>query len=836
MHFFLRTILLPALVEASALAQPAISGAARIQLALERLKTTGSVLHIAAHPDDENTNLLAWLALGRSLRTGYLSMTRGEGGQNLIGAEQGPLLGVIRTQELLAARRIDGAEQFFTRAIDFGFSKSAEEAFRLWGRQQALGDLVWVIRNFQPDIIITRFSGTPRDGHGQHQASAILAREAFEAAGDARRFPEQLREVSPWKAKRLFFNQFSFTPQQELENEAAPNRLAVELGGFHPLLGYSFGEIAGLSRSMHSSQAMGSPQRRGSIKNHLVLIAGEPAQNDPFDGIDTTWKRFAGGAPLADLLDEAAQTFNPAKPEATIALLAKARPLMARLGPAAAARLAELDETVALCAGLWVDLSVARSLLVPGSQTEITLTAINRSRVSVRLTGVWWQGASGLADWTPPATPLAYNQPLVHRIRWRLDQSLPYSQPYWLVKPPQGATYHVEDLRWVGRAENPPVLEAIVGFEIAGVEFRIRRPVQHRYVDSVRGERVRPLAIGPPVAVEFADPVFVFPSPDPRFVQVTVRANVAAGSGKLRLEAPSGWRVEPAEQRFEFPDAGQQGSFRFTLTPPSEESQGELRAVVAIAGQQMAHGMRVIDYPHIPPQTVFPVASSKLVHSEIRCLARRIGYVMGSGDEIPKVLRQLGLDVTLLSDEDLAAGELGGYDAVVTGVRAFNTRPALRANFARLLEYMHRGGALVVQYNVLEGFPGRDRSDALGPLGPYPLTIGRARVSVEDAPVRIPDPNHPLLREPNRISERDFEGWIQERGLYFASAFDARYSALFASHDPGEDWQPGGMLYARYGRGAYVFTAYSWFRQLPAGVAGAYRIFANLLSAAKVAP
>ena len=814
-----------------------LSGTAEIELALRKLNTLGSVLMIAAHPDDENTALLAYYARGRSMRTGYLSLTRGEGGQNLIGPEQGDLLGVIRTQELLAARRIDGAEQYFTRAIDFGYSKTPDETLGKWGREKVLSDIVWVIRKFRPDVVILRFSGTPRDGHGQHQASAILGKEAFLAAADKTRFPEQLRYVQPWQAKRVMWNVFSFTPEQEKEALAMPHRVELDTGEFNPILGKSYNEIAGISRSQHRSQGMGAPERRGPSKNFLATVAGNPADHDAFDGVDTTWARVPGGEAAGRILAEAERTFAPEQPEKTIPLLLKARPLVAAIDdPLARRKLEELDETLALCAGLWLDATADRYALVPGRPVELQLTALNRSHSPVGLLGYSVLTPEGVfrAGSNDAQHPLAYNQPVTGSLSWTAPADCPYSQPYWLRKPHSGDTYDIEDQQLIGLADTPPLLTAQFLLNFDGTSVAIKRPVQYRYVDPTEGEHTRAVVVVPAVAVNLPERVEFFPSETARKVEVLVKANGAQMKGDVHLELPPDWRGEPGAQPFQLPDGGGEQALAFSITP-HDGAQAELHALAKVDGQVISTGMTVISYPHIPPQVLFPTAAVKLVRADVTLTAHRIGYVMGAGDQLPEALRQLGCEVTLLSDRDLAERDFSGFDAIVTGVRAYNVRADLRANQDRLLQYVRDGGTLIVQYNIAEGgaFGGR-KTGELAHIGPYPLEIGRARVSVEEAPVKFLEPGHPVLATPNHISERDFEGWIQERGLYFASQWDSHYHALIETHDPGDKPQEGGMLAAHYGQGIYIFTAFSWFRELPAGVPGAYRIFANLLSARPV--
>ena len=811
-----------------------LSGSAELRLALERLNVTGSVLMIGAHPDDENTALLAYFARGRKLRTGYLSLTRGEGGQNLIGPEQGDLLGVIRTQELLAARKIDGAEQFFTRAIDFGFTKTVDETLAKWGREKILGDIVWVIRAFRPDVVVLRFSGTPRDGHGQHQASAILGKEAFQAAADPKRFPEQLRWVRPWRATRLVWNVFSFTREQERDAGKLQNRVEVDAGEFDPVLGHSYGEVAGMSRSRHRSQGMGSPERRGSMKNFLVLVEGEPASRDVFDGVDVGWHRVSGGEKAGEILARAAGGFEPRRPESTIPLLIEARKALAGVrDPIATRKLAEIDETIALSAGLWLDANAARPYAAPGGSMQVTLTALNRSQAPVKWIDASLEGIPG-APRVGAQAELAYNLAAVKTAAVPIPADSGYSQPYWLQAPKSGDTYTVEDPLLIGQAEGPAALRARFRLDVGGQEIELVRPVEHRYVDRVYGELTRPFEVAPAVALKLPETAIVFANAQARNVEISAKANTGKVAGRVRLEIPPGWKISPAERQFQLSQAGEQTALAFEITPPSSAATGEMRAVALVDGKEISAGMVVIDYPHIPAQTVIPPAVSRLVRTDARTLAKNVGYVMGAGDEVPEALRQLGCEVTLLTADDLVRGDLGRFDAVVTGVRAYNVRADLRANQQRLLDYVKNGGTLVVQYNVLEGGSGGGDPALLSRIGPFPIRIGRERVTVEEAPVSFPDPRRPVLARPNHISERDFEGWVQERGLYFASEWAPEYQPLLESHDPGERPLPGGTLYAKYGHGAYIFTAYSWFRQLPAGVPGAYRIFANFISAGKI--
>lgn len=827
--------------------QRELSGAAEAKLAVDRLNVVGSVLMIAAHPDDENTALLAYLARGRKVRTGYLSLTRGEGGQNLIGPEQGDELGLIRTEELLAARRIDGAEQFFSRAIDFGFTKTPEETFEKWGHDKILSDVVWVVRRFRPDVIVLRFTGTPRDGHGQHQVSAILGKEAFTAAADPKRFPEQLRWVEPWQAKRLMWNGFAFNREQEQELEKEKNRLEMDAGDYDPVLGFSYTEIAGMSRSMHRSQGMGTAERKGSNKNYLLPVAGEPATRDLFDGIDTTWNRFPGGAAIGRALGQAAGAFDPGNPAKAVPPLIAAYNLMAELNqPALEFKRHELAEAIVLCSGLWLDAAADKFAVVPGGMLKLSATALNRERLAVEVDSVEVDGmAQSSVKGSGGALP--FNNPKVYPLEIKVGAQQPLSQPYWLREPKQGDTYSVPDQTEIGLPENPPLLRAHFHLRIEGSPLEIARPVIYRYIERAQGELTRAVVVEPPAALEWSQAALLFPDASAKGVELQVRANIPHASGAIRIQAPAQWVVTPPAQDFRLSEIGQEAPLSFHLTPPAGDSKGALEASAKVGDQTVAVGMETISYPHIPPQVLFKPARAELVRSDVRLLAKAVGYVMGAGDEVPAALRQIGAEVTLVGPDYLARGDLGRFDAIVTGVRAYNTRADLRANQERLMEYVRNGGTMVVQYNVPEGggptpTPGRGgrggaggerEPSVLDHIGPYPIETGRERVTVEDAPVALPNKASALLHKPNEITARDFEGWVQERGLNFASAWDGHYQPLFETHDPGEKPMLGGTLYTRFGKGAYVFTAFSWFRQLPAGVPGAFRIFANLLSAGK---
>ena len=748
---------------------PLPSSLSDVPIALQRAANTGSVLMIAAHPDDEHTGLLAYFALGRRLRTGYLSLTRGEGGQNVIGSEKGTLLGAIRTQELLAARQIDGAEQFFTSAMDFGYSKTAEETLRIWDRTKLVGEVVRVLREFQPDVVILRWTGTPADGHGHHQASNIVGLEAIQAAAQADRFPDQ--QLRPWKTPRVFV--FG----------SGAGSVGVDVGAYDPLLGASYTELAAISRSQHRSQAMGAAQAVGSARVSLLPIGSAVQGDDPFAGLASGPERLS--MEYAAIMTKALATLHPERPHQIVPMLLQARRVLQSLnGDLAARKTRELDEVIARCAGIRLVAAAQRASAHVQASVKIQIHAINRSPVRVRLEGVDIDGAPSIQ----PAD-LIENKPWTTDISWTVPAVAPRAQFKLLV---------------------------------AGEPISLTRPVVYRYVDRILGERTQTFAVTPPVSVAFPDAAILFRDTSPRDVPVRVRSYSGATEGKVSLLLPPGWTSDPASQPFRFAQDGAETTLRFRVTPPAGSATADIRAVAEAGALRSESSVTVIRYPHIPPVTVVEPAAARLARADVRVLSKTVGYIEGAGDDVPSALRQLGVDVKLLSLDELPTGELGRYDAIVIGVRAFNVREELRASVTRLNEYVKGGGRLIVQYNTA------DRS--LGSMGPLPFALGRGRVSVEEAPVRITQPQSPVLLSPNRITPADFEGWVQERGLYFPSQWDKGFEAPLSTNDPGEKPLESGILFARYGEGVYIYTSFSWFRQLPAGVPGAYRIFANLLS------
>jgi len=792
---------------------------AEIKLELKKLTVLGSVLYIGAHPDDENTALLATLAQEKCYRTAYLSITRGEGGQNLLGPEQGAMLGLIRTQELLAARRIDGAEQYFTRAIDFGFSKTSEETLRFWGEEKTLADVVWIIRTFRPDVIVTRFTPT-LGGHGNHTASALLAEEAFRAAADPSRFPEQLQYVSPWQAKRIMWN--GFRPLQTDTLQKALSFVSIDVGAYSPLLGKSFTEIAGEGRSMHKSQGMGAGQNRGESLNYFLHTAGDSAKKDLFDGINTGWSRVQGAESVGKILDEAFRKFDDETPAQSIPLLFKALNLLNALtqDPWVIFKKEKLTSVILACAGAWIDAATLDNSAIPGGDVKFTTTIVNRSVYPFVLERIVlpFDGIDTLFH-----AKLELNKPIRSNFMVRLPEKIKYTQPYWLMEKPNIGSYNISNQLLVGQPENVPPVIIKVALSSPDGKLQANIPLRQRVVDPIDGEVQRPFGIIPPVVVNIQEPIAVFPDLSERRIILSLKTSISNARGTVRLRLPEFWSVVPEQSEFQFQNKGEEQTFSFAVRPFNGAKSGMFTGEVEIGNTTIDLGLQTTQYKHIPPQILFPLAEGKLLRVDVRKNGHTVGYIMGAGDDVPSAIRQMGYSVTLLSDDELAEGNLDQYDVIVAGVRAYNARPKLRVHQQRFMDYVKRGGTYIVQYVTAQRIESEN-------IGPYPLNISRDRVAEEDAQITFVNRNHPLLTTPNKIDEEDFKGWVQERGLYFADRWDTKYDSVLSCHDANEPDHAGGLLTAKYGKGYYVFCAYAFFRQLPAGVEGAYRLFANILS------
>ncbi len=794
---------------------------------LRSFREMGTVLHLAAHPDDENTQLITYLARGRGYRTAYLSITRGDGGQNEIGPEFDEKLGVARTQELLAARRLDGGRQFFTRAIDFGFSKTPEETLRIWDHQQVLADVVRVIRTFRPDVIVTRFPVPPGSGgHGHHTASAMLAVEAFKVCGDPKAFPEQLAEgLKPWQPKRVLWNGFG---GGRGGGAVGGPTVKMDIGDNDPVTGESFGAIAGHSRSMHKTQGFGNfggGGGGGPNVQSFVLLAGEPATNDIMDGVELTWSRVSGGEGVGKLAEEAIASFKTNDVSASVPAVLAIRSKIARLpaDPLVDDKRHQLDDILKKCLGLSVETTVPSPEATPNETVKLHHVATVRSGVPVRWTGLRYPA---FKREVAVATALRENESASRDESQTIPATMPPTQPYWLREEGASGIFHVDDKRLIGRPENPPTFPVEFVFDVSGQALI----VADEPVSTADGGKPRKLAVVAPVALSFGSTVALFKPGASKSIEVEITAERGAAEGNLRLKAPSGWSVTPAERAFKLSKAGEKTTVAFTVTPPQSGS-GNLVAVAEVGGEEFSNQRIEIRYLHIPVQLLQPPAKIKVAAFDFAIRGKAVGYLPGAGDDSVASLQQLGYKVTTLKGADLTEEKLRGLDAVVVGVRAFNERKDLEANLPGLFAYIQNGGNVIVQYNRPNGL----RTEK---LGPYPLSIqGNApqwRVTDETVPVTFLAPDHPALTTPNKIGPADFDGWVQERGAYFPSSFDEeRYTPLLAMSDPGEQPLKSSVLVAQYGKGYFVYTGLAFFRQLPAGVPGAYRLFANLVSLGK---
>lgn len=702
---------------------------------MKKLNVLGSVLYVAAHPDDENTRLIAYMAKERQYQTAYLAMTRGDGGQNLIGNEQGIELGLIRTQELLAARRIDGGQQFFTRAFDFGYSKRTDEALAIWDKEKVLADAVWVIRNFKPDVIITRFPEDSRAGHGHHSGSAVIAREAFVAAADPGRFPEQFKYgVGPWQAKRILWNTFSFGTT----NTTAENQMKIEVGQYIPLLGKSIGEIAAESRSQHRSQGFGSASTRGTSTEYFIPILGDKAEKDPMDGIDQSWNRVKGGDVISKQVDALIASFDPQHPENAITKLIAIKKDLNNIDDSYWKKIKskEVDQLIVMCSGLHIEALANKKQIKQGDTLQISLTINNRSGADVKM-----QEASLNGIVAQEQTQLKKNSNWVQIFSLPISASEKPTQPYWLVNEMNTGFFNVNDQTLIGDAENKPTFQVHVKLNVQGENLEVLQPVQYRFVNPAIGE--------------FFHPVYVV---------------------------------------------------------PGKEDKNTV--------------MHEIEYEHIPSLLYYADNKQIVLPTNLKTTGKKIGYLVGAGDKVPSALEMMGFEVVELGKNDIYAEKLKQFDAIVVGVRAYNVNEWLNEKHAILMAYVNEGGNMVVQYNT---------NSFAGPLakmkiGPKPFAISRGRITEEDAAVKFIDPNHPLLNFPNKITQDDFNGWIQERGIYFADGFSNDYKAVLSMHDQGEEDLLGSLIVRNEGMGRFIYTGLSFFRELPAGVPGAYRLFANLVS------
>ncbi|WP_027136632.1 PIG-L family deacetylase [Gaetbulibacter saemankumensis] len=800
-----------------------------IYQAIEKLNFLGSVLYIAAHPDDENTRLISYMSNEIKARTAYLSLTRGDGGQNLIGPEIRELLGVIRTQELLAARRIDGGEQLFTRANDFGYSKHPEETLAIWNKDAVLSDVVLAIRKFKPDIIINRFDHrSPGTTHGHHTSSAMLSYEAFDLAADKNAYPELLDNYSTWQPKRLFFNtSWWFYGSEEKFNQAdKSNMMRFDIGVYYPLKGLSNNEVAAIASSQHLCQGFGRLSQRGTQNEYIEFLKGEPLtdNNNIFAGINTTWSRIKGGQEIGNILYHVEENFNFINPSVHLPELMTAYKLLQNIEDKhwKTQKTKELKHIIEMCAGLYLEASAEHPSANPNEDITINIEALNRSANSIILQSI--SKSDGMS--IPKNERLENNLSNKFKIPYHISSNSHFTSPYWLSNKGSLGMYKVKDVHLIGEPESPREVKIDFNLIIEDTPITFTKNVIHRYSKPDKGELYRPFEIIPEVSAKITEKVVIFNNNNEHNIKVVVKAGRDNIEGSIEIDHPDNWNIYPKQQKINIAHKNEEQTFSFTIIPPKNQSEGFISPIVHIADNTYSKELIEINYNHIPYQTVLLPSESKVVRLDIKKKGENIAYVAGAGDVVPESLSQIGYKVHTLKPEEITADTLYQFDAVVIGIRAYNTIDELNFKQQILFDFVNQGGNMIVQYNTSRGLK-------VDELAPYPLQLSHDRVTDELAYVTFLHPEHPVLNYPNKITQEDFKNWTQERGLYFPNQWSDKFTPILSMHDKNEAPKTGSLLIAPYGKGFYIYTGLSFFREFPAGVSGAYRLFANMLSLGK---
>ena len=826
LYFFTLLLLLFSLQSGKA-QQPQKPNAVEIYSEIRKLNFLGSALYIAAHPDDENTRLISYLANENKARTGYLSLTRGDGGQNLIGPELRELLGVIRTQELIEARKIDGGDQFFTCANDFGYSKTPDETLAIWNKNEVLADVIYIIRKFQPDVIINRFDArSPGTTHGHHTASAMLSLEAFDKVNDPNTFPNQLNLVQTWKPTRVFFNTswWFYGSREKFEKADKSNLINLKTGVYYESLGKSNQEIAALSRSRHQSQGFGSTGARGEDEEYLELLNGEAPKDKTniFDGIDTSWNRVRGAKAIGNLLADVEKNFNFKNPSQSIADLVKAYSMLQKLDENhwKPIKLEEIKKIIAACSGLYLEAVAESEEITAGSTVKVKIEAINRSDIEMQLSDI-----KSMPSATSSFQPLSLRNNKSHSISLEIPvpKSAAPTQPYWLKEKGSAGMYLVPDQKNIGIPDIIREIKVIFSVLINGTEIPFERNIIYKYNDDVKGEVFKPFDIVPAITTSILDKAAIFNSDKTKIISISVKSGKDMVKGDLHLELPSDWKVSPKSLPFSLSKKGETQTIHFEVTPPKKASEISAKCIAVVDGQYYDREQFVINYDHISKQQVFKPSEARFIRLNIKTGKEKIIYIMGAGDEVPNSLRQMGYDVSIVKPEEITKDILQQYNVVMTGIRAYNTVQTLAFKQDILLDFVKEGHTMIVQYNTMD--------DLVTPMmSPFPMKISRDRVTDENAAITFLEVNHPVLNSPNKITAKDFEGWKQEQGLYYPGEWDKAFTPILSSSDKGENQKKGGLLIAKYGKGNYVYTGLSFFRELPEGVSGAYRLMANIIS------
>lgn len=808
--------------------KPETPSASHIYESIQKLNFLGSVLYIAAHPDDENTRLIAYMANQIKARTAYLSLTRGDGGQNLIGPEIRELLGVIRTQELLAARRIDGGEQLFTRANDFGYSKHPDETLGIWNKNQVLSDVVLAIRKFRPDIIINRFDHrTPGTTHGHHTSSAMLSMEAFDLSNNANAYPNQLKTNKIWQPQRIFFNTnwWFYGSQKDFDEADKSNMTNFNIGVYYPLKGLSNNEIAATASSQHLCQGFGRLSQRGSQQEYVEFIKGAPLTNkdDIFSGIDTSWNRISNGKAIGDVLYNIEKNFNFINPSSHINDLLKAYKLLQNSDNShwKTQKSKELLNIIEMCAGLYLEASAQTNWATQNEIINLDIEVLNRSNQNVVLESM--VNTNGLN--IPKNISLKKNTSFTFKENLKINSKQKPTTPYWLTEKGTLGMYKASD-SLIGYPETPRTLNIDFNLIINNTPLTITKPIVQRFSKPDKGEQYRPFEIIPEASVKIPEKVIIFENNKQRDITLIVKAGRDNLEGHAKIYFPNDWKVYPTKQHISIKNKGAEQTLVFTISPPTNQNEGYISPIITIGDKTYSKELISIDYEHIPFQTVLLPSETKVVRLDIEKRGKNIAYIHGAGDVVPESLEQIGYKVSIIKPNDITAENLTKFDAVVLGIRAYNTVEDLKFKQQQLFDFVAKGGNMIVQYNT-------NRRLKVDELAPYNLVLSRDRVTDENAEVQFLNPLHEILNFPNKITKNDFKGWTQERGLYFPSTWANEFTPILSMHDKGEEAKNGSLLVAKHGKGYFIYTGLSFFREFPAGVSGAYRLFANMLSIGK---
>ncbi|SFZ91397.1 GlcNAc-PI de-N-acetylase [Flaviramulus basaltis] len=809
--------------------KPKTPSSSEIYESIQKLNFLGSVLYIAAHPDDENTRLIAYMSNHEKARTAYLSLTRGDGGQNLIGPEIRELLGVIRTQELLAARRIDGGEQMFTRANDFGYSKHPDETLEIWNKDQVLSDVVLAIRKFKPDVIINRFDHrTPGSTHGHHTSSAMLSVEAFDLANNNTAYSNQLEMASLWQPKRLFFNTgwWFYGSQENFEKADKGNLVSFDVGTYYPLKGMSNNELASLASSQHLCQGFGRLAQRGSENEYIEFLKGEPLSDNKniFDGIDTSWNRIKGGKAIGDILYEVENNFNFKNPSTHIPQLLEAYKLLDKIEDLhwKTQKTKELKSIIEMCAGLYLEASAETNWATQNEEVNLNIEVLKRSEIPITLVSLKIVNDININKNMSLENNNKYDFKEVIKIK---SDAQP-TTPYWLTKKGNLGMYQVDDLNLIGLPETPRTHKIDFNVLINNVPLTFTKSIVQRYSKPDKGELYRPFEIIPEASAKITEKVIIFESDKQHDITVVVKAGRNNLEGFAQIAHPKDWSVYPEKQKINIINKGEEQTLIFTVIPSKNQSEGYISPIIHIGDKQYTKELIEIDYEHIPFQTVLLPSESKIVRLDIKKKGENIGYIQGAGDVVPESLQQIGYNVLVIKPQDINAETLSRFDAIVVGIRAYNILDELKFKQQQLFDFVENGGNMIVQYNT-------NHRLKVDNLAPYDLKLSRDRVTDENAEVRFLNPDHEILNSPNKITQQDFKGWTQERGLYFPNEWSQEFTPILSMNDKGETPKDGSLLVAKHGKGYYIYTGLSFFREFPEGVSGAYRLFANMLSIGK---